>query len=91
LLTDVSVKLVTLTFDATGVADSPPALVPRYTLYPVTADPPFDAGAVHDNATDPFPADPDRVSGADGAVACGVADASFDRAEVPTAFTPATR
>jgi hypothetical protein len=62
-------------------------------LYPVTADPPFDAGAVQVKATDPFPPVPTSPVGADGAVAadCGVADASFDCGEVPTAFTAATR
>ncbi len=72
--------------------DSPPALVPRYTLYPVTADPPLDAGAVHVNATVVLPAAAAKDCGADGTVAadCGVADASFDCGDVPTPFTAAT-
>ncbi len=66
--------------------------MPRYTLYPVTADPPFDAGAVHDNATVALPAVAANPVGADGTVTadCGVADASFDCGDVPTAFTAAT-
>jgi hypothetical protein len=92
LTNPVSVKLVPDTFEATAVVDSPPALVPRYTLYPVTADPPFDAGAGHDNANDPLLAAAAKDCGADGTVAadCGVADASFDCGEVPTEFTAAT-
>ena len=62
------------TFDAIGVVPSAPALVPRYTLYPVIADPPLDAGAVHANATVALPPVAARPVGAPGTVAaaCGV-------------------
>jgi hypothetical protein len=59
-------------------------------LYPVTTDPPSEAGADHDNPTDPLPAEATNPTGAEGTVACGVADTSLELAETPTAFTAAT-
>ena len=35
---------------------SPPVVVPRYTLYPVIAEPPFEDGALHERPTLPLPA-----------------------------------
>jgi hypothetical protein len=63
-----------------------PALVPRYTLNSVNAEPPF-AGMFHDRSTKPFP----RVAVNDGAAGtvAGVADWTVDRVS-PTPFTAAT-
>jgi len=53
---------------AIGVVSSPPSTVPRYTLYPVIAEPPLDDGAPHVNVTLEFPAVATRFCGADGTV-----------------------
>ncbi len=50
-------------------------------------EPPSRFGTVHDSVTDPSPAEATSPVGADGAVAAGVADASFDAGEGPTALT----
>jgi hypothetical protein len=84
------VKLVPATLVATGVADSPPVLVPRYTSYPVIGEPPSVTGTAHDSTTDPLPPDATSRDGAAGTVACGVADASLDCGETPAALTAAT-
>jgi len=54
---------------ASGVADSAPALVPRYTLYPLTAAPPLLSGAVHESLTCAFPPIAESDAGADGSIA----------------------
>jgi len=92
LASPVSVKLVPLTFVATGVAFSPPAVVPRYTLYPVTGEPPSEAGAPQDSCAAALVPAATKACGAEGTVAagCGVAEASLDCGEVPTALTAAT-
>jgi hypothetical protein len=51
-----------------AVVPSPPAVVPRYTLYPVIAAPPLDDGAFHFSVTWVFPAVATRFCGADGTV-----------------------
>ena len=51
----MSVYVVLVMPVATGVAFSPPDVVPRYTLYPVIAEPPLDDGAVHDSVTCELP------------------------------------
>jgi hypothetical protein len=50
-----------------GVCATPPTY--GVTRYAVIALPPSEAGADHDNATEPFPADPTTPDGAPGAVA----------------------
>jgi len=59
-------------------------------LYPVIPEPPSEVGAVQDSATEPLPAEASSPNGADGTAACGVAEASLDCGEVPTALTAAT-
>ena len=66
--------------------------MPRKTKKPVTARPPFHAGAAHDTVTLPLPATTFTSRGAPGVVAgaSGRVDASFDATLVPTeliAFT----
>ena len=54
----------------TGVDHETPPLVECLTEYPVIAEPPFDAGAVQDNATWELPDVPETLVGAPGTVAC---------------------
>jgi hypothetical protein len=54
------------------------------------AEPPLEVGTLQDTVTEAFPALATTDSGADGAVACGVALASLDWGDCPTAFTAVT-
>jgi hypothetical protein len=56
----------------------------------VTGEPPLLAGALQDTVTAAFPALAVTPSGAEGTVACGVADASVDGGDVPAEFTAFT-
>jgi hypothetical protein len=61
------------------------------TVYPVSAEPPVDAGAVHVAAIEPLPGVSDRPCGRDGTVVpLGVTDADPDAGPVPTAFVAVT-
>ena len=70
---------------ATAVDDSPPAVVPRYTLYDVAPE-----LAVQESAAWALPAVAVKPVGAGGAGGTGVADASLDIPLVPAALTAAT-
>ena len=65
---------------------------PLVTTYPVTGEPPVDAGANQDNVTVEFPATPTTLLGADGAVAEEPATIGADTvaAEEPTPFVTTT-
>ena len=56
----------------------------------MTGEPPLLAGALQDTVTAAFPALAVTPSGAEGTVACGVADASVDGGDVPAEFTAFT-
>ena len=80
------------TFDAIGVLPSAPALVPRYTLYPVTADPPLDAAQSTTTPRSRCPPQQPAPSAhqAPSARPAGSRTTSFDNTDAPTAFTAAT-
>src|SRR4051794_30617475 len=83
---------VVIGFVLMAPAPSCPGRVPMYTLYPMMARPPSDAGASHVSLTFRLPATAFNLVGAPGTVAgaFGFADASFDAAPVPAeliAFT----
>ena len=65
---------------------------PLVTTYPVTGEPPVDAGANHDNVTVESPETPTTLVGADGTVASLPATTGADTvaAEEPTPFVTTT-
>ena len=60
------------------------------TVYPVTALPPFDAGADHETTTDESPNAPDTPVGTPGTVAGTTALDALDAELVPAAFVAVT-
>ena len=60
------------------------------TEYPVTADPPFSEGALHDTTTCAEPNTPDTPVGTPGTVAGTTAPEAVDAEPVPTAFVAVT-
>jgi hypothetical protein len=60
------------------------------TVYPVTALPPFDDGAVQETTTDESPNAPDTPVGAPGSVAGTTALDALDAELVPAAFVAVT-
>ena len=75
---------------ATTVDHDDPEFVEDSTLYPVSAEPPSDAGAVHDNPTCVSPAVPPREVGTPGVV-IGLEEVVPEAVPVPTALMAETR
>jgi hypothetical protein len=88
LVNPVTVNVVAVDPVVTGVCAVPPTYA--VTRYPVTALPPFDDGAVHDNATCVSPAVPDTAVGATGTAAGVTAAEAADCGPVPKALIAAT-
>ena len=61
------------------------------TVYPVIAEPPFEAGAVHETAACALPRTPTTPLGASGTFAGVTAADAVDGELVPTAFVAVTR
>lgn len=76
--------------DVAPVVEQEPPAGTEVTAYPVTADPPSDAGAVHVTVAEPSPAIADTDVGAPGTVLGVTAEDAVDGALVPTAFVAVT-
>jgi hypothetical protein len=71
------------------LSELPPPAGVAVAVYPVTAEPPFEAGAVHDTVAWPAPGVAVTPVGAPGTVR-GVAEAGPEAGPVPTAFVAVT-
>jgi hypothetical protein len=80
------------TLGPTDFARSVCATVPMYgvTMYPVSGEPPFDAGAFHDTAACPAPGAAAAFVGAPGTTGTDFAADATDAEPVPTAFVAFT-